>query len=412
VLIKLPNAGIDTGSNAGLVFKAGSGWNLQFKGNMDAFTIGVGGNDTTYDFDVRNCVNVSTSKGNLTAAQVGGNVTGNLDASGCDIGVYYNHTHGGQVSHASIHDANQYGVFVDGIGGNVAVNVSKSHVYNVGNHTAGTYAPNGVQTGVGIYYTTVNSSVTPSVATSGKVQGDLSDNTVDNYQKGGVVVNGTKTQADIDGNVITGAGAVDYIAQNGIQVSRGAAGEVSDNTVAANAYTGANEATSAGVLIYGGAGDPLTKGITVKDNKLIDNDVAINFANYNNDGSGQAASSTKNVATNNWIFSSKVTNTTGLVAANGNFGYQAGLEDVGDHDTACGNTILGPGYADQGSFDSTTNTVTPGADNAVVRDIDAGYTFPTTDFSVCHNSHNYGGGHFNSGFFNFYRKHKFNHWWY
>lgn len=410
VLAQLPHGGINS-AVPGVVFKAGSGWNVQFKGNVDAFTINVKGAPTSYNFDYRSCTTVATSKGSMTAAQVGGNVSGNLNAVGCDIGVYYNHSHTGQVTNASIHDANQYGVFVDGMSGNVAVNTTKSHVYNIGTHTAEAYTPNGVQTGVGIYYNSVNSTVSPSVVTPGRVQGKISGNTVDDYQKGGIVANGSKTDADTDSNVVTGAGPVDYIAQNGIQMSRGAMGGVTNNTVAANAYTGAGTATSAGVLVYGGLGDPLTEGITVDSNKLIDNDVAVNFANYNADGSGQASSATKNVAANNWIFSSKVTNTTGLVAANGNFGYQAGIEDVGDRDSACGNTILGPGYVDEGSFDSATNTATPGADNAVVRDIDAGYTFPTTDFSTCHDSHNYGGGHFNQDFFKLHDK-RSHHWWF
>jgi hypothetical protein len=49
VLINWPNAGIN--ANAGVTgFKAGSNW-AAFNGNVDAFTIGVSGADTTYDFE-------------------------------------------------------------------------------------------------------------------------------------------------------------------------------------------------------------------------------------------------------------------------------------------------------------------------------------------------------------------------
>jgi len=409
VLQKLPHGGVN--SAAPLVgFKAGSGWS-SFQGNVDDFTIGVSNKTTEYNFDYQGCTPVATTKGALTAALVGGNASGDVDASGCDIGAYYSHANPGQVSNAQIHDANQYGVFVDGVNGNANVDVSKSHVYAIGNHdTNGNYVPNGVQTGVGVYYDTLSDS---NVATPGKATGNISNNTIEKYQKNGVAINGGNSNVNVKNNVVVGAGPVDYIAQNGIEFARGGSGNATGNTVSSNAYTGANEATSAGILVYGGNGTPLVTNVNVGNNKLIDNDVAINFADYNDSGDGAAASPTKNTANNNWIFSSRVTNTTGLpVQPSGAVGYQAGIEDVGNRDSACGNTILGPGYTDQGSYDATAQTAVPGPDNAVVRDIDAGYTFPTTDFSVCHGNSNYGGGNFGPNFFKSYGK-KFNHgWWF
>lgn len=406
VLQKLPDAGIDSGASQGIVFKAGSNWAVPYTGNIDAFTLGISGNDTTFNFDKKNCIPVSTSKGNLTAAQVGGNVTGDLDAHSCDIGVYYDHSHQGQVKNATIHDADHYGVFADGINGNVSLDVTKSHVYAIGDHINNAYAPSGVQTGVAVYYNTINYQ-NGNQPTSGKISGEVSYDQVNKYQKGGIVLNGTKTDVDIDNNVVSGAGPVNYIAQNGIQVSRGATSDVTDNTVGDNAYTGHNDATSAGILIYGGWGDPVTRGVLVQDNKLVDNDEGINFANYNDDATDATATTTKNVAKDNWIYSGNVTNVSGLGDP---IGYQVGIEDVGNKDSACNNTIIGQGYADQGSYDATTQTATPGPDGAVVRDIDAGYTFPTTDFSTCdHGGH--GGGHFNSNFFKHYRGWKSNHYW-
>jgi hypothetical protein len=409
VLQQLPHAGVN--SAAPLVgFKAGSGWS-SFQGNVDDFTIGVGSKTTEYNFDYQACTPVNTTKGPLTAALVGGNVSGDVDASGCDIGVYYSHANPGQVNNAQIHDANQYGVFVDGGNGNVNANVSKSHVYAVGNHDANSsYAPNGVQTGVGVYYDTLSDA---GVATPGKATGNINGNTIEKYQKNGVAVNGSKSDVDVSNNVVVGAGPVNYIAQNGVEFARGGTGSANGNTVSSNAYTGANEATSAGVLVFGGDGTPLVTNVNVGNNKLIDNDVAINFANYDSGGTGAATSPTKNTANNNWIFSSRVTNVTGLpIKPSGAVGYQAGIEDAGNHDSACGNTILGPGYTDQGSYDATAQTAVPGSDNAVVRDVDAGYTFPTIGFSVCHSSSNYGGGNFGPGFFKSYGQ-KFNHnWWF
>lgn len=223
--------------------------------------------------------------------------------------------------------------------------------------------------------------------------------TVTGYAKNGITVDGTGSSADISNSTVVGYGATTVVAQNGIQISRGAKGDVTNSTIADNAYSGAGEATAAGVLVYGGGGDPLSSKVTVKDNKLVDNDVAVNFANYNGNFSGSATTPTKDVATNNWIFSAKVTNTSGLFSSNdGWIGYQAGIEDVGNKDSACGNTIVGPGYTDQGSYNATTMAATPGPDHAVVRDIDAGYTFPTTDFSTCNYGQNYGGNNFNGNY--------------
>ena len=61
---------------------------------------------------------------NLTAAQIGGTVTGELDATGCDIGVY-NPT---RVTSADIHGARYYGVVVNG----GTVNTTNSKIHQIG----------------------------------------------------------------------------------------------------------------------------------------------------------------------------------------------------------------------------------------------------------------------------------------
>ncbi|HXY18333.1 MAG TPA: hypothetical protein VEH48_02860 [Candidatus Nitrosopolaris sp.] len=356
------------------------------------------------------CYPVTTSKGLLTAAQIGGDVTGDLNASGCDIGVYYNGSDTGNVSGASIHDANKYGVFVDGISGNLSVKVTNSHVYNVGNHTSGVYSPNGVQTGIDIYYYGLN--------TSGKVSADINHDLVDNYQKGGIVINGQNAKGKVDKNTVNGAGPVDYIAQNGIQIGFGATGEITSNKVTGNAYTGTNFASSGGILLFGGLGDPLVTNVKVKDNKLVNNDVGIFMVNYNAGGTGPATTPTKDMAVDNWISDSTVTNVSGLCnndpsCGGGFIGYQAGINDVGNKDFACNNNISGTGYADQGNYNyiPTPPVFTQtGPNRAVVRHIDAGDTFPTTDFSTCHNDHFFN-EHYNNQFFKFYHN-RFGHWYF
>src|SRR2546430_301783 len=64
----------------------------------------------------------------LTAAQVGGDVSGDLDATGCDMGVYYAPGSTGNVTAATIHGARYFGVVADG----AAVDVTGSDVHDIG----------------------------------------------------------------------------------------------------------------------------------------------------------------------------------------------------------------------------------------------------------------------------------------
>ena len=158
---------------------------------------------------------------NLTAAQIGGTVSGTLDATGCDIGVYFA-TPGSVTSAAEIFGARYFGVVDDG----TAVTVEGASIHNIGDNPF-----DGTQHGVGIYF--VNGA-------SGAIDG----NTVWAYQKGGIVVTDTQTYtgpattATVTNNTVTGLGPVDFIAQNGIQVSRGAVATVRGNDISDNFYTG------------------------------------------------------------------------------------------------------------------------------------------------------------------------------
>jgi len=151
----------------------------------------------------------------LTAAQIGGTVNGTLDATGCDIGVYFK-TGGSVSAGAEIFGARYFGVVNNG----TAVTVSGASIHDIGNKPF-----DGTQHGVGIYFTNGG---------SGAVDG----NKVSDYQKGGIVVNGLATTATVTANAVTGLGPVNFIAQNGIQVSRGAVAEVRGNTISDNFYTG------------------------------------------------------------------------------------------------------------------------------------------------------------------------------
>jgi parallel beta-helix repeat protein len=256
----------------------------------------------------------------LTAAVINPTttVTGTVDASGCNIGIYYGPGHTGAVT-AEVENANYFGVVADG----AAVNVTGSSIHNIGEVPL-----NGSQHGNAVYFTNAAS-------------GTISGNTVSSYQKNGITaVNGSSVM--ISGNTVTGEGPVGYIAQNGIEVGSGAKATVQDNAVSGNAYTGPNGASSGGVLVFGGPyfGVPYTTGVQVVHNTLTDNDVGIYL--YNADALGSVPTmQTKNGAVNNTI-TNKLgnSNTTGC----GSIGYQAGISEYGTKDNIVNNKISGNGY--------------------------------------------------------------------
>jgi hypothetical protein len=185
----------------------------------------------------------------LTAKVIGNPLSTDVDATGCDIGVY-NPT--GDLSGVSIHGAKQYGVYVDG-----KFDVTGAHVYKIGDQPF-----DGMQYGVGIYYA-------PGAT------GMISGNTVTQYQKNGIVAAGPNTSVSVTGNTVTGLGTVNFIAQNGIVVKNGATATATGNTVSQNHYGGQGW-TATGILFYEAQNAPKARTIA-STNHVFQNqrDVAI-----------------------------------------------------------------------------------------------------------------------------------------
>ncbi|MDX6588502.1 MAG: hypothetical protein QOI31_2975 [Solirubrobacterales bacterium] len=181
------------------------------------------------------CTPVSTSQGAMTAQLVNpANVTSTVNASGCDIGVYYNVGATGAINAADISGANKYGVFNDG----GAVTVSNSDIHEIGNVPF-----DGVQIGVAVRY-------------SNGATGSVTNSDIYRYQKNGFVISGQGTNVDVVGNSVTGNGPVAYIAQNGVQYSFGATGTVDSNDISDHYYTGCSnkDAAKTGCVAYVAAG--------------------------------------------------------------------------------------------------------------------------------------------------------------
>src|SRR6185312_7740621 len=83
-------------------------------------------------------------------ATSGQTITGTIDATGCDVGVFVGSGVSNVTVTATIHDANKVGVLADGA---TNVTVTGSTISNIGNHTGASFDPNGVQAGNGIRFT-------------------------------------------------------------------------------------------------------------------------------------------------------------------------------------------------------------------------------------------------------------------
>lgn len=271
---------------------------------------------------------------NMTAALIDppGTVTGTVDATGCNIAIYYDSAGAsGTVKNADVYGANYFGVLVNGDAGTVNVDILDSSIHDIGE-----VPHNGTQHGVAVYYR--------GFFEVSAVTGKISGNRISAYQKGGIVTNGAGVQAVITGNTVTGDGHVDFIAQNGIQVGYGPTVSVMKNTVSGNSYIGfpGDGSASGGILVVGGAGYgacpdgndcPYTTNTKINDNILANNDVGVYLSNL--DGGYNAPNTATNIkVVNNAISDDQCYNKS----------YQAAISDVGDNDKMITNRISGPGY--------------------------------------------------------------------
>jgi hypothetical protein len=271
---------------------------------------------------------------------------------------------------ANVCNDNLYGILVEG---GARLSLATSVVENIGADPL--TSAGGCQGGVGVE---VGNSSTNQIG-----HAFLSHDSVRGYQKNGITIDGAGSTALIGYSTVTGAGATPYIAQNGIQISTGATGLVTQSAVSGNNYTGTGEASSTGILVYGGGascsgGDPqsgLVRNAGVSFSTLSNNDVGIALFNINSKCDKSAPTPTRDVACYNVIsnshgypggVASADANISGLVTSTGYVGDQAGVSDTGNRDVICHNKISGAGYQPRDKASSLPNPPKP----AWVRPVD------------------------------------------
>jgi hypothetical protein len=251
-------------------------------------------------------------------------VTGRVDATGCDVGIYFSRGRG-EVVHANVFGARYYGVLVDGNGHDVAVDVRDSTLHDIGD------APmTSARHGEGVAYRGFGGTATGTVA----------GNRIWNFQEAGINLTGPGTTGLVAQNTVTGRGETDVISQNGIQVIFGAHGTVRANAIADLRYTGPNVGN--GVLVVGGEGygQPYTRDVTIDRNVITGADVGINVFEIDEAGN-PAPLPTRIVMTRNVIRNDRLTNIAGW---SDELGFQAGIADYANGDRIVGNRISGLGY--------------------------------------------------------------------
>ncbi|MFW6117117.1 MAG: right-handed parallel beta-helix repeat-containing protein [Thermoproteota archaeon] len=110
---------------------------------------------------------------------------------------------------------------------------------------------------------------------TGEVEVTITDNTVRDYNRNGITVNGEKASGIIMNNLVTGEIGSGW-ANNGIQIGFGATGIVKDNTVEKNIWTGEGDWTATAILLYD------VEDVQVVNNRVEEGQLGIGVLGDNN----------------------------------------------------------------------------------------------------------------------------------
>jgi hypothetical protein len=232
----------------------------------------------------------------------------------------------------------------------------------------------GCQDGVGLW-----------VQSSGvKTQVTIQNSSIHDYQANGIETDNDDTQATVRGNSVIGIGSNDQIAQNGIQISFGAAAQVQNNFVINDVYTSGTFAAS-GILVYA------APNVQVQQNQVGNVQEGIAFAT---DPTGLGTSD-NGQANNNTISAIALGDAVDLCSngdqANNNNIFAASGESALHFDAGCGGGTVAPtGNNGQAKGNSINEALVgiltdPGASADQANNNDLFNVVTTSDPSQSHN---------------------------
>jgi hypothetical protein len=164
----------------------------------------------------------------------------------------------------------------------------------------------------------------------------IEDSMVHDYDKNGITADGSGTVATITTNYIVGIGATPLIGQNGIQMSFGARGKITSNTVTDDVYVNPSDCytttpnscySATGILLYDSGGTSANP-VSITDNTVS-----------NTQGGIVAVTDGNETADYNTVSSNKVTATPAIVVT----GYTYlldGIDLCSDNNTANSNSVF------------------------------------------------------------------------
>jgi hypothetical protein len=178
----------------------------------------------------------------------------------------------------------------------------------------------------------------------------IENSSVHDYDKNGITVDGDKINGTVTGNYVVGIGATPLIAQNGIQVSYGAVGKVTDNTVTDDVYVspeGGPYYSASGILLYDSGGSSALS-------------ITVNMNTVSNTQGGIAIDGDVNgTADYNVITSNKVTTS----SAAGPY-LVDGIDMCSNHNTATSNTVFNSSGSGVHIDSSCTESSGPSGNNS------------------------------------------------
>ena len=221
-------------------------------------------------------------------------ITNDVNAAGCDVGVYIKPGGHAIIAHADIHGAQAFGVYDDN--GHATISYSQVHEIRGNGQSCGDESASAEENGAGEEVDggcggggmsgeegagyTGGRHGTGILIVGPRALAAITNTTITDYGRRGISVSGSGAFAAIAGNTVVGLAGGSW--QNGVWIANGGRAVIMWNTIRDNVTTQGGKASSA-VMVAGGSfhsGMPnYTTGVQINNNTLVNNDTGVLLSN-------------------------------------------------------------------------------------------------------------------------------------